>query len=159
MLSHSPHFVTCDTFTAPEATPPVSTTTISYSTQPTTDFLSDGATSIPVIIGVAVVIILVIVIVGVVIFLFKKKRQQLEIKLQNIKKGKQCIKLQLKHEGITGKQASSEECAVAGEYSEIKVDLSGEMESTSMCQNKQKLVLVTFERFVNLGWGFLARLF
>ena len=136
MLSNSLHFVTCDTFTAPEATPPVSTTTVSYSTQPTTDFLSDGATSIPVIIGVAVVIILVIVIVGVVVVLFKKRKQQLEIKLQNIKKGKDCIKL--KHEGITEKQARSEECAVAGEYSEIKVDLSGEMESTPMYQNINK---------------------
>jgi len=91
-----------------------------------------------VIIGVAVVIILVIVIVGVVVVLFKKRKQQLEIKLQNIKKGKECIKLELKHEEITKKQDSSEECAVAGEYSEIKVDLSGEMESTPMYQNINK---------------------
>ena len=95
-------------FACTASTPELTTTVPVSSTtpQPTNIPQSDGATTILVIIVVTVVIVLLIIIIGVVILvvLFKKRKQQLEINLQNIRKGNEDIDLKL---STTEKEASS----------------------------------------------------
>ena len=91
------------------------------STQPTTNPLSDGATTTSIIIVVAVVIILVVIVVGVVILvvLFRARKRKQKLEINNLTMGSE-----LKQKDTTGKGGSSKPAQPLYEVMQKEVPLA-----------------------------------